>query len=221
MKRPKYRHTSVDMANAPPIIQGFEHINRYWDTKHDIFAAKILPGEFYVSLHGELVTTVLGSCVSACVRDRVTGIGGMNHFMLPDSRERARSSAWENTPVSAETRYGNVAMERLINVILSSGGKRENLEVKLFGGGRVLNINTDIGGKNVDFVKQYLRTEGLRVESEDTKGIWPRKVQYFPLTGRVRVKRLNALHNNTLQRREQEYIKRLNDRKVQGKVDLF
>jgi len=221
MKRPKYRHTSIDMANAPPIIQGFEHINRYWDTKHDIFAAKILPGEFYVSLHGELVTTVLGSCVSACVRDRVSGVGGMNHFMLPDSRERTRSSAWENTPVSAETRYGNVAMERLINVILASGGKRKNLEVKLFGGGRVLNINTDIGGKNVDFVKHYLQTEGLQVESEDTKGIWPRKVQYFPLTGRVRVKRLNALHNNTLQRREQEYIKRLNDRKVQGKVDLF
>ena len=221
MKKPSYRNTSVDMATAPPILQGFEHINRYWDTKHDIFAAKILPGEFYVSLHGELITTVLGSCVSACIRDRVTGIGGMNHFMLPDNRERTASSAWANTPVSAETRYGNVAMERLINVILAGGGKRKNLEVKLFGGGKVLSINTDIGGKNVDFVKNYLQAEGLNVESEDTRGPWPRKVQYFPLTGRVRVKRLNAMHNDTLNKREQEYIKQLKEKKVQGKVDLF
>lgn len=221
MSRPKYRHTEVDMAKAPPILQGFEHINRYWDTKHDIFAAKILPGEFYVSLHGELITTVLGSCVSACVRDKVSGIGGMNHFMLPDNRERTTSSAWANTPVSAETRYGNVAMERLINVILAGGGKRKNLEVKLFGGGRVLNINTDIGGKNVDFVHHYLEMEGLKVDSEDTRGVWPRKVQYFPLTGRVRVKRLNALHNDTLHKREREYLKRLKEKKVAGKVDLF
>ena len=221
MSRPNYRHTSVDMANAPPILQGFEHINRYWDTKHDIFAAKILPGEFYVSLHGELITTVLGSCVSACIRDKVIGIGGMNHFMLPDSGQRTRSSAWEDTPVSAETRYGNVAMERLINVILANGGDRKNLEVKLFGGGKVLNINTDIGGKNVDFVKDYLSAEKFEVVAEDTRGVWPRKVQYFPLTGRVRIKRLNALHNDTLSRREQAYIKRLKDKKVQGKVDLF
>ena len=221
MSEPRYRNTSVDMANAPPILQGFEHINRYWDTKHNIFAAKILPGEFYVSLHGELITTVLGSCVSACIRDRVSGIGGMNHFMLPDNRERTTSSAWENTPVSAETRYGNVAMERLINVILAGGGKRQNLEVKLFGGGKVLSINTDIGGKNVDFVKLYLQKEGLNVDSEDTRGPWPRKVQYFPLTGRVRVKRLNALHNDTLSRREKAYIKTLKEKKVEGKVDLF
>ena len=221
MNKPIYRNTAVDMANAPPMLQGFGHINRYWDTKHDIFAAKILPGEFYVSLHGELITTVLGSCVSACIRDRVSGIGGMNHFMLPDNRERTTSSAWENTPVSAETRYGNVAMERLINVILAGGGKRKNLEVKLFGGGKVLSINTDIGGKNVDFVKQYLQTEGLNVESEDTRGPWPRKIQYFPLTGRVRVKRLNALHNDTLKRRELEYVNSLKEKKVEGKVDLF
>ncbi|MDT8453102.1 MAG: chemoreceptor glutamine deamidase CheD [Gammaproteobacteria bacterium] len=209
------------MSSAPPLLAGFEHINRYWDKQHNIFAAKILPGEFYVSMHGELITTVLGSCVSACIRDKVTGIGGMNHFMLPDNRERSRSSAWENTPVSAETRYGNVAMERLINVILASGGKRKNLEIKLFGGGRVLNINTDIGGKNVDFVKHYLQKEGLRIESEDTRGFWPRKVQYFPLTGRVRIKRLNSVHNDTLTRRELEYLKTLKEKKIEGKVDLF
>ena len=106
-------------------------------------------------------------------------------------------------------------------IILAGGGKRKNLEVKLFGGGKVLSINTDIGGKNVDFVKLYLQAEGLKIESEDTRGPWPRKIQYFPLTGRVRVKRLNALHNDTLRRREEEYIKSLKEKKVQGKDDLF
>lgn len=221
MSKPIYRNTSVDMANAPPMLQGFTHINRYWDTKHNIFAAKILPGEFYVSMHGELITTVLGSCVSACIRDRVTGIGGMNHFMLPEKHVDPVTSSWENTPVSSETRYGNVAMERLINVILSGGGKKRNLEVKLFGGGKVLSIDTDIGSKNVDFVKSYLRKEGFNVESEDTRGPWPRKVQYFPLTGRVRILRLNALHNDTLQQREKEYFEKLREKKIQGDVDLF
>ena len=208
------------MGLAPPVLPGFEHINRYWDAKHDIFAAKILPGEYYISAHGELITTVLGSCVSACIRDPRTGLGGMNHFMLPDSNNR-NHGAWENTPVSVQTRYGNVAMERLINVILAAGGKKRNLEIKLFGGGRVLNIDTDIGGKNVEFVKKYLAAEGLRIQSEDVGGACPRKIQYFPLTGRVRMKKLRKMHNNTLAEREEKYVKELERAVVKGKVDLF
>jgi len=210
-----------DTGQLPKALPGFDHINRYWDTKHDIYAAKILPGEFYVSLNGELITTVLGSCVSACVRDRKTGIGGMNHFMLPDSRKSTTSAAWKDTPVSSETRYGNVAMERLINLVLAGGGQRKNLEIKLFGGSKVLNLTTDIGGNNVAFVKRYLQVEGLAIAAEDVLGYAPRKVQYFPLTGRVRVRKLNTLHNDTLTRREQEYLDSLAKKKVEGKVDIF
>lgn len=204
----------------PRPLAGFESINRYWDTSNNIYAAKLLPGEFYVSMNGELITTVLGSCVSACIRDTVTGIGGMNHFMLPIDISRDGKS-WSNTPVNAQTRYGNIAMERLINVILAGGGKRENLEIKLFGGGKVLQINTDIGGKNIDFVKRYLITEGFQIAAEDVGGNRPRKVQYFPNTGRVRVKSLNSLHNDTLTKRESSYIETINKSPVEGKIDLF
>jgi chemotaxis protein CheD len=207
-------------SGLPATLTGFEAINRYWDEKNDIFAAKILPGEFYVSVSGELITTVLGSCVSACIRDRKTGIGGMNHFMLPTDIKR-NSNSWNDTPVNMQTRYGNIAMERLINVILASGGKRSNLEIKLFGGGKVLQIDTDIGGKNIEFVKQYLITEGLKIAVEDVGGIYPRKVLYFPKTGRVRVKKLANMHNETLKKREQNYIKTLGTSPIEGKIDLF
>lgn len=207
-------------SGLPTTLSGFEDINRYWDEKHDIYAAKILPGEFYVSMTGELITTVLGSCISACIRDKKTGVGGMNHFMLPTDTRRNPNS-WNDTPVNTQTRYGNVAMERLINVILAGGGRRDNLEVKLFGGGKVLQIDTDIGGKNIQFVKQYIITEGLKIAAEDVGGIYPRKVQYFPKTGKVRVKKLINLHNDTLKQREKTYIKTISTSPIEGKIDLF
>ena len=207
-------------AGLPTTLSGFETINRYWDEKHNIYAAKLLPGEFYVSMTGELITTVLGSCISACIRDKNTGVGGMNHFMLPKDTKR-NSSSWDNTPVNVQTRYGNIAMERLINVILAGGGKKDNLEIKLFGGGKVLKIDTDIGGKNIKFVKQYLITEGFRIAAEDVGGIHPRKIQYFPKTGRVRVKKLISLHNETVKQREKTYFTSLNTSPVEGKIDLF
>lgn len=213
-------HYYDSLFGLPTTLTGFETINRYWDDKHNIYAAKLLPGEFYVSMTGELITTVLGSCISACIRDKKTGVGGMNHFMLPTDTSQ-RSNTWNDTPVNMQTRYGNIAMERLINVILASGGKKANLEIKLFGGGKVLQINTDIGGKNIEFVRQYLLTEGLRIAAEDVGGIHPRKVMYFPKTGRVRVKKLIILHNDTLKKREQNYIKSLSTSPVEGKIDLF
>ena len=214
----KYADT---MDQAPPLLPGFDHINRYWDAQHNIYAAKLLPGDFYVSLHGELITTVLGSCISACIRDPKTGVGGMNNFMLPEKRNGDLKQSWVDTPVSDQMRYGNIAMERLINLVLASGSRKQDIEIKLFGGGRVLDISTDIGGKNITFVKQYLAAEGLAITSEDVGGPCPRKVQYFPLTGRVRIKKLNSMHNQTLQNREKEYIENLNKTKVAGKIDLF
>jgi chemotaxis protein CheD len=213
-------HYNNSPPNLPTTLTGFETINRYWDEKHDIYAAKILPGEFYVSMTGELITTVLGSCISACIRDKKTGVGGMNHFMLPTDTNH-RSSSWKDTPVNMQTRYGNIAMERLINVILSGGGKKVNLEIKLFGGGKVLQISTDIGRQNVEFARQYILTEGLRIAAEDVGGIHPRMIQYYPRTGRVRVKKLMNLHNDTLKQREKKYIKSLSTSPVEGKIDLF
>ena len=195
--------------NLPACIKGFEHINRYYDKTNDVFTAKILPGEFYVSRNNEMVTTVLGSCISACVRDPIVGIGGMNHFMLPyDRRAKPRD---KDHDLQAASRYGDFAMEMLINAILKEGGKRKNLEVKLFGGGKVISHihSTDVGLQNIEFAHEYLGYEGLDVVAENTGDIFPRKVNYFSGTGRVKMKKLKSMHNNTITNREDDYFKKI------------
>jgi len=200
-------------------LPGFEHINTYYDTAHDIATAKLLPGEYYVTTGSEAVVTVLGSCVSACVRDRVFGIGGMNHFMLP-IHEGDRSH-WHSGIVDNITRFGNYAMEHLINDILSHGGMRKNLEVKVFGGGRIVQGLSDIGACNARFVLDYLKEEKIPVISQDLNGDYPRKLYYFPKTGRVLMKKLASLHNDTLIEREKKYFCDIEDEPVGGEVDLF
>jgi len=206
-------------ADPPPGLPQFSHIRRYWDAQHESFAAKLLPGEYYVTLHGEMICTVLGSCVSACVRDRTTGIGGMNHFMLPLDRSHGES-AWADA-TSAATRYGNVAMERLINDLLKAGARRSNLEFKLVGGGKVLAAMTDVGHANIEFVRTYMRTEGFSVVGEDLGDIYPRKVHFHPETGRVRVKKLLSTRNDTIYARERTYLHTVNSAPQSGDVELF
>lgn len=191
--------------------------NVYYDRTFDCDAAKILPGEFYFTNKDMLIVTVLGSCVSACIRDRVSGVGGMNHFMLPDT------GGDSDNPVSASMRYGTYAMEVLINELLKAGAKRENMEAKVFGGGNVLRGFTaiNVGERNAKFVLDYLRTERMRVIAEDLNDIYPRKVYFFPRTGKVLVKKLKVEHNDTLRRREQDYASKLKTSSVGGDVDLF
>lgn len=206
----------------PPVSAGFEHVNRYWDSVHQVWAAKILPGEFYVSTHGEMIVTVLGSCIAACIRDRVRGIGGMNHFMLPQQGEHS-SDVWGSNPTTHASRYGNWAMEYLINEILKRGGRRENLEVKLFGGGQMIASMTDIGQRNILFAMEYLRREGLQAVASDVGDVFARKVLYFPDTGAVKVRRIRQLQNDTLIRREAAYQQEVSRPAVAdaGSIDLF
>jgi chemotaxis protein CheD len=203
-----------------PSVAGFEHVNRYWDPGREIIAAKILPGEYYVTQENELITTVLGSCVSACIRDKETGIGGMNHFMLPEINAGKLKQGSE-TIVGIATRYGNYAMEHLINTILSNGGKRKNLEVKVFGGGKIIPTLTDVGMKNIGFVLDYIDQEGLKLLSQDLGDIYPRKVIYFPSTGKVGMKKIQDLHNDTIAKRERQYFNSLKNAPVEGAVELF
>ncbi|MCU6433203.1 chemoreceptor glutamine deamidase CheD [Undibacterium sp. Jales W-56] len=191
--------------------------NIYYDRTFDCDAAKILPGEFYFTGKDMLIVTVLGSCVSACIRDRVSGVGGMNHFMLPDG------GADTDNPVSVSMRYGTYAMEILINELLKAGAKRENMEAKVFGGGNVLRGFTaiNVGERNAKFVLDYLRAERMRVIAEDLNDIYPRKVYFFPKTGKVLVKKLKVEHNDTLRKREQDYASRLKTAPVGGDIDLF
>jgi chemotaxis protein CheD len=199
-------------------LPGFEKINRYWDRAHRMPAAKILPGEYYVTTNDEIITTVLGSCVSACVWDTLFGVGGMNHFMLP----LRKGQGWGGDDLlSTATRYGNYAMEHMINQILTHGGHRNNLAVKIFGGGKIIHEMSNIGAQNIEFVRNYIESEGLRLLSEDVGDIYPRKVVFFPSNGRVRVKKLKNLHNNTVVNRERVYQQDLEEKPVEGTVELF
>jgi chemotaxis protein CheD len=209
------------MANSsimPLPLPGFEHIKRAWNEVYSAYSARLNPGEYYVTKSDECIYTTLGSCISACIRDRVSGVGGMNHFMLPAS---SGEGGWKDAGVNYSTRYGNFAMEHMINEILKNGGARQNLEVKLFGGGRILANMTDVGKKNIAFARSYIEIEGLRVTSEDVGDVFPRMVVYFPATGKVRVKRLRSLHNNSIAEQENLYLSRIVEKPVSGDVELF
>lgn len=191
--------------------------NLYFDRNFNLDAAKVLPGEYYVTDRDMMVVTVLGSCVAACIRDYHSGIGGMNHFMLPDN------NADDSSPMSSSARYGTYAMEVLINQLAKLGARRVNLEAKVFGGGNVLKGFTvaNVGQRNADFVLDFLATEKIRIVAQDLVDIYPRKVYYFPSNGKVMVKKLRNIHNDTIFDREKDYGSRLKKSKVGGDVELF
>lgn len=194
-----------------------EHLagNRYFDRKFSAEAVKVLPGEYYVTATNMLMVTVLGSCVSACIRDREKGIGGMNHFML--------AGAADVGSISSSARYGTYAMEILINHLMKLGARRDRLEAKVFGGGRVMETlaSSQVGERNAKFVMDFLRAEGIALAARDLLDVYPRKVYFFPHSGRVLVKRLVRMHNDTLIRREKEYAARLAEAPVAGEIELF
>jgi chemotaxis protein CheD len=204
-------------ATLPRALPGFESIRRYRNAS-GVPTARILPGEYYVTREDEIIDTVLGSCVAACIRNPRLGIGGMNHFMLPRPNSTG-SDAWEKV-ASRATRYGSASMEQLINSVLRAGGARQDLEVKIFGGGRVVAKLSDIGARNIEFVREFLRQEGLQIVSEDAGDTCSRHVQYFPRTGRVRVRHLSA-RAAELGATEQRYLDRLEQAPVAGEIDLF
>lgn len=189
--------------------------NRYFDRKFGLEAAKILPGEYFVSSDEALLVTVLGSCVAACIRDVDSGIGGMNHFMLPD--DGGQNSA------GSSARYGTYAMEVLINHLLKLGARRNRLEAKVFGGGAVMAslASSNVGARNAEFVLDFLKTEKIPIVAKDLLDSYPRKVYYFPHSGRVLVKKLHRVHNDTLFSRESDYKSRLSSSSLEGDVELF
>lgn len=188
---------------------------RYFDRHFKAQALKVLPGEYVVTDQDVMLVTVLGSCVSACMRDPLAGVGGMNHFMLPEG---------ELDGAANETaRYGAYAMEVLINELIKRGASRGRMEVKVFGGGAVLpgfTVN-NVGQRNGRFVLDYLSAEGLQVSARDLFGVHPRRVHYFPMTGRVMVKRLPAAADSEVLASERLYQSRLVESPTEGSVELF
>jgi chemotaxis protein CheD len=203
----------------PPAMPGFDHVRRYRDVSKGVIIAKLLPGDFYVTREDEVLDTVLGSCVAACIRSPRLKMGGMNHFMLPRPTGSG-ADTWDDVRGRA-TRYGTASMEQLINRILSSGATRGELEVKVFGGARVLAAMTDVGNHNVSFVREFLKNEGLKVMAEDVGDTCPRHVQFFPNSGKVRVRHLGAGQQSGVASREEKFLQGLDQQPVGGEIDLF
>lgn len=185
----------------------------YYDVQLQMDALKLMPADYVVTSKDIALSTVLGSCVAACMRDPVLRIGGMNHFMLPDGGDADDTSA----------RYGSYAMELLINELLKAGARRERLEAKVFGGGNVLKSFTTnpVGTRNAEFVIAYLKAERIPVVAQDLGSIHPRKVWYIPATGKVLVRRLPHAHDTAIASEEIAYRNQLKQQPSAGGVELF
>jgi len=184
----------------------------YHDAKFDTPAVKLLPADFFVTDSDLVLVTVLGSCVAACLHDAQAGIGGMNHFLLPDGDSSG-----------APARYGSYAMELLINAMLKAGARRERLQAKVFGGGNVLKgfTSNPVGTRNAQFVTDYLAAERIPILARDLMGIHPRKIWLFPHSGKVIVHRLPHAHDVEVRREEFVYKAQLDKKPIVGDVELF
>ena len=206
------RVSRVDQLKAQPRKPG-EASFFYADHHFQYDAVKVLPGEYFVSGDDLVIMTVLGSCIAACIWDNKLRVGGMNHFMLPDG-DGADGSG----------RYGSYAMELLINEMIKLGARRETMQAKVFGGGAVMSGFTtmNVGERNTKFVLDYLATERIPVVSQDVLDIHPRKVCFFPVTGKALVKRLAHAHPEALAVEERKGNAAVVAKSTAGgSVDLF
>ena len=168
--------------------------DRYWSTKWNCTAIKISPGEYQVTSEPVVLTTILGSCIAACIHDPVTHTGGMNHFMLPHQSHTDD----QNRPL----RYGLFAMETLINEMMKQGSQRNNLVLKICGGGDMMQGKTDIGEQNINFIQDFITRDRLPLEASDLGGSQPRRVAFFPTTGRLFISKLDQQTDNRLLQQE-------------------
>lgn len=213
--------TALATQNLPKCYKEFSHIHRFFDKNIKQSVVKLLPGDFYITEHSELITTILGSCISVCAFDNKRHIGGMNHFMLP--QEAKSGTNWDMTQINSSTRFGNFAMEQLINAMLNKGCRRTDLIFKVFGGGNIMQDNSiNIGDRNIQFAHAFLKNEGFEITTEDVGDVFPRKVHFSPKTGKVQVKKLAQVESTTVTALESAYDKQLKDKESHhGDVELF
>jgi chemotaxis protein CheD len=188
----------------------------YFDARLNAEVAKIFPGQYFVTERDIVLTTVLGSCVAACIRDTTARVGGMNHFLLPQT-------ASDVGPANRSARYGTYAMEVLINRLIRHGARKQTMEAKVFGGGSVMRDlrSAAVGEANASFIVEYLSKEGIPVAAQDLLDECARKIYFFPANGRVLVKKLRQLHNDTVLARELDYSRELATTDLSGTVELF
>lgn len=180
----------------------------------------IHPGEFHASNHSSIISTVLGSCIAVCLLDQINRVGGMNHFMLPGKVENKDFYSDDGSG-----KYGMFAMDLLIGSIQKAGGARRNLVAKVFGGGSVINFRTTDGNvpqQNIDFTRNFLKMENIKVISSNVGGICGRKILFFPDTGRVLMKKIEISGREKLFQDEERYkIKLFKEKAQESELTLF
>jgi chemotaxis protein CheD len=197
----------------------FSGADRYYDKGTEHTVVKIFSGHCYsTNKSGEMLVTILGSCIAACIRDPIANVGGMNHFLLPDATNAGDSP----------TRYGAYAMEKLINDLLKLGAHKDRLEVKIFGGGNVIKSSAMIGDKNVEFIHNFLKDEGLKIAQQDVGGTLPRRIHYYPDTGKVMMRKIQREDDLiSVQKEEKNYERKLekeakkDESDSEGSLELF
>jgi chemotaxis protein CheD len=196
----------------------FDGVKRYYDHNMELTVVKLMTGDCYVTSEPrEMLVTILGSCISVCVRDPVAKVGGMNHILLPGDKNKDLQKG----DAGYSTRFGAYAMEELINGLLKLGGKKERFEVKIFGGANVINNSSMIGDKNIKFVRDYLKSEHLKITSEDVGDTLARRIHYFPDTGKVMMRKLRRKEDMVIADKEKEYADKIVEKPVKVEVDLF
>ena len=170
-----------------------------------------------------ILSTLLGSCISACLYDPINKVMGMNHFLLKSSGYNKKDSL----SLSDAGRYGVHAMELVVNGMLKLGAKRKYLKAKVFGGGNVLSsgIENDnylsVGDQNVRFIREYLNTENIPMEKFDLGGDYGRIIHFYASDHSVDVKRIKKMIPDLVQR-DREYLKNsFKNQRTNNNVELW
>lgn len=196
-------------------VFGTGAFDRFWNPHRGRWCVVLGTGACYVTDDDDILTTALGSCIAACVHDPVRRVGGMNHFLLPFIEHELHEKE------SQSTRYGVHAMELLVNEVMKAGGRRCDLEVKVFGGAGLMARGGDSGQRNIEFVYKYLKIEGLRLVAADVGNTWPRRLEFHARTGRARVRRLQAVAAPRVSEQERRYLRELEHTSIEGDIELF
>ncbi|HYG91607.1 MAG TPA: chemotaxis protein [Azospirillum sp.] len=194
--------------------EGMRSDGSYYDPDFKSYVVPVMLGHHRISSRADdMLVTTLGSCVAACLYDPAVRVGGMNHFLLPGAPAEGG--------IGVPTRYGSVAMERLINDLLGRGARKERLEVKLFGAARVIDTSQDVGAANAAFVLDFVKREGLTLAGQDLGGASGRRVHFFPTTGKAmrRLLRPEAERETVLQ--ELDYLRALKREPLEGTIEVF
>lgn len=207
------------LLNQTEITAGESGVERrrYFDSNLGATVVQVYQGDFYVcGDEDEILATVLGSCISACVRDPVVRCGGMNHFLLPSGRQLTNDD-----PAGLSLRYGSFAMEQLINSVLAAGGQRQRLEIKVFGGANVVRGLSDVGHRNAEFVEEFLDKEGFTIAGKHLRGTYPRKLQFHPHSGQVRMREIKEKAAVKVFEQEVRASPRVATKPAAGTIELF